>query len=494
MPLEPGDGDVVIKRGVTEPELAFRLRFEQTVRDHVHEVYTDTRADTWARTSRPWHAPGHTMPAASVVPTVTNGLRRWIWAHPPGHRCCLHQGAVVFSNTVTMAMSLRHAVAGRQPASPGRGLPESSRNPPRHGYRHPTDPGRGVPPGARRLCPGGLCAVRVGLGVASRPEPLLVRALLRPVPGGSRRSLRGAPPDLPRRRPVRGPPGARRERRLAGQSQGCPLAGHVHGLPGVLATTRTLAWGPRSLRRGLRPRLLVEEHRNRAARLPPPVRHPQGGTPPLVVAAGPGPAALRADRRHGARDHAVPGRRGRDVRGATRRQPLGVLAIEAQVIQQYLGMLVWPGNLTALYPEPTLTALSDYRADGARRHARPGHPRSRAPAIETTVPWHRLVLRCPAAREPIVPIRTSSRTIPASSIRRRGGGTRRPPPDEDSRWTFLLVGGTLTAMVFSVSKRRQASRGTTPCACGAPWCPPRVEQAVRSRGAADADRFDARTV
>ena len=42
MPLEPGDGDVVIKRGVTEPELAFRLRFEQTVRDHVHEVYTDT--------------------------------------------------------------------------------------------------------------------------------------------------------------------------------------------------------------------------------------------------------------------------------------------------------------------------------------------------------------------------------------------------------------------------------------------------------------------
>ena len=42
------------------------------------------------------------MPAASVAtPTVTNGLRRWIWAHPPGHRLLLALlSAVVFSNTV----------------------------------------------------------------------------------------------------------------------------------------------------------------------------------------------------------------------------------------------------------------------------------------------------------------------------------------------------------------------------------------------------------
>ena len=41
MSLAPGDGDLVLKRGVTEPELAFRLRFEETVREHVHAVYTD---------------------------------------------------------------------------------------------------------------------------------------------------------------------------------------------------------------------------------------------------------------------------------------------------------------------------------------------------------------------------------------------------------------------------------------------------------------------
>lgn len=42
MPLEPGNGDIILKRGMTEQELAFRLRFEQTVRDHVAAVYHET--------------------------------------------------------------------------------------------------------------------------------------------------------------------------------------------------------------------------------------------------------------------------------------------------------------------------------------------------------------------------------------------------------------------------------------------------------------------
>lgn len=42
MPLEPGTGDIILKRGWSEGELAFRLRFEQTVRDHVAAVYHQT--------------------------------------------------------------------------------------------------------------------------------------------------------------------------------------------------------------------------------------------------------------------------------------------------------------------------------------------------------------------------------------------------------------------------------------------------------------------
>lgn len=42
MPLEPGDGDLILKRGYTEGELAFRLRFEKRVRDHVAEMYRST--------------------------------------------------------------------------------------------------------------------------------------------------------------------------------------------------------------------------------------------------------------------------------------------------------------------------------------------------------------------------------------------------------------------------------------------------------------------
>lgn len=42
MSLEPGTGDLVLKRGITEGELVFRLRFEQSVRDHVAGVYAGT--------------------------------------------------------------------------------------------------------------------------------------------------------------------------------------------------------------------------------------------------------------------------------------------------------------------------------------------------------------------------------------------------------------------------------------------------------------------
>lgn len=42
MPLTPGNGDIVLKRGLTEGELAFRLRFEQQVREHVASTYHRT--------------------------------------------------------------------------------------------------------------------------------------------------------------------------------------------------------------------------------------------------------------------------------------------------------------------------------------------------------------------------------------------------------------------------------------------------------------------
>jgi hypothetical protein len=42
MPLQQGDGDLVLKRGFTEGELAFRLRFEREVHDHVAATYQGT--------------------------------------------------------------------------------------------------------------------------------------------------------------------------------------------------------------------------------------------------------------------------------------------------------------------------------------------------------------------------------------------------------------------------------------------------------------------
>lgn len=40
----------------------------------------------------------------------------------------------------------------------------------------------------------------------------------------------------------------------------------------------------------------------------------------------------------------------------------GVALIEGQVVQRYLGMLVWPGQLAVQYPEPTATSLTDIAA------------------------------------------------------------------------------------------------------------------------------------
>jgi hypothetical protein len=42
LPLQPGDGDIVLKRGFTEGELTFRLRFEREVHDHVAATYQGT--------------------------------------------------------------------------------------------------------------------------------------------------------------------------------------------------------------------------------------------------------------------------------------------------------------------------------------------------------------------------------------------------------------------------------------------------------------------
>ena len=183
--------------------------------------------------------------------------------------------------------------------------------------------------------------------------------------------------------------------------------------------------------------------------------------------------------------------------------PLGVLAIEAQVIQQYLGMLVWPGNLTALYPEPTLTALSDSTVQTALVAMLapailglvllPSRPR-----FALGIAWFYAAL-LPVSQ--IVPIQNliADRYLLLPSA---GAVVALAAllPDEDSRWDLpLLVGGTLTAMVFSVLSWRQSVTWHDSVRL---WSPvvaihPELERGwVSLAGAlADADRLrDARTV
>jgi Flp pilus assembly protein TadD len=139
---------------------------------------------------------------------------------------------------------------------------------------------------------------------------------------------------------------------------------------------------------------------------------------------------------------------------------LGVLAIEAQVVLQYLGMLVWPGQLTALYPEPTATALSDPGVQTALAGLvtpaliglvlLPYNPR-----LALGIGWFYVAL-LPVSQ--IVPIQNLIADryllIPSAGA---VVALAAALPDRDTRWDLpLLAGGTLTAMVFSVLTWRQS--------------------------------------
>ncbi|MEC8422853.1 MAG: hypothetical protein VX000_03685, partial [Myxococcota bacterium] len=140
---------------------------------------------------------------------------------------------------------------------------------------------------------------------------------------------------------------------------------------------------------------------------------------------------------------------------------LGLLAIESQVVLQYFGMLAWPGQLTALYPEPTLTDLAHPAVQTAIIGAAapavlgigigPYRPR-----LALGVAWFYLAL-LPVSQ--IVPIQNliADRYLllpSAGAIVALAAAL----PDRDTRWDGpLLLGGTITAMVFSVMTWRQST-------------------------------------
>lgn len=139
----------------------------------------------------------------------------------------------------------------------------------------------------------------------------------------------------------------------------------------------------------------------------------------------------------------------------------GLLAIEAQVVQQYLGMLVWPGRLAALYPEPTVTALSDPAVQTAlialATPAVLGLVLLRwNPRLALGIGWFYVAL-LPVSQ--IIPIQNliADRYLLLPSA---GAVVALAAllPEEDGRWDLpLLVGGALTAMVFSVLTWRQST-------------------------------------
>lgn len=140
---------------------------------------------------------------------------------------------------------------------------------------------------------------------------------------------------------------------------------------------------------------------------------------------------------------------------------LGVLAIEAQVVLRYFGMLVWPGQLTALYPEPTLTALSEPAVQTALVGAvapaliglvlLPYRPR-----LALGIGWFYLAL-LPVSQ--IVPIQNlvADRYLllpSAGAVIALAAAL----PDRDTRWDApLLASGTLAVMVLSVMTWRQSA-------------------------------------
>lgn len=140
---------------------------------------------------------------------------------------------------------------------------------------------------------------------------------------------------------------------------------------------------------------------------------------------------------------------------------LGLLAVEAQVVLQYFGMLVWPGQLTALYPEPTATALSDPGVQTALVGVLtpaliglvllPYRPR-----ITLGIAWFYAAL-LPVSQ--IVPIQN---LIADRYLLLPSAGAvvvlAAALPDRDTRWDLpLLAGGTIAAMVLSVMTWRQSA-------------------------------------
>jgi protein O-mannosyl-transferase len=140
---------------------------------------------------------------------------------------------------------------------------------------------------------------------------------------------------------------------------------------------------------------------------------------------------------------------------------LGVLAVEAQVMLQYFGMLVWPGQLTALYPEPTLTALSERAVQTALIGVAaplligvallPYRPR-----LALGIAWFYVAL-LPVSQ--IVPIQNLIADryllIPsAGAIVALAAAL----PDRDTRWDGpLFISGALAAAVLSVMTWRQSA-------------------------------------
>lgn len=140
---------------------------------------------------------------------------------------------------------------------------------------------------------------------------------------------------------------------------------------------------------------------------------------------------------------------------------LGLVAIEAQVVLQYFGMLVWPGQLSALYPEPTLTAL----AEPSVRTALIGVA---APLLIGLVllPYRpRLALGIAWFYTALLPV---SQIIPIQNliadryllIPSAGAivALAAALPDRDTRWDGpLFIGGAVVAAVFSVMTWRQSA-------------------------------------
>jgi protein O-mannosyl-transferase len=140
---------------------------------------------------------------------------------------------------------------------------------------------------------------------------------------------------------------------------------------------------------------------------------------------------------------------------------LGVMAVEAQVVLQYFGMLVWPGQLTTLYPEPSLTAVSDPAVQTALMGCisplligvvlLPYRPR-----LALGIAWFYVAL-LPVSQ--IVPIQNLIADryllIPsAGAIVALAAAL----PDRDTRWDGpLFIGGALVAAVLSVMTWRQSA-------------------------------------